>query len=115
MIVIAEPYARYTQTLSDSELESAAARLLQLADDACRDYFAQRYEQLGITAVARVEIGSTKTWTTIKAVTTALVLYGSLRACLKTCHASQTTHHQMDHGHADHRFAGVGQIFVIFG
>jgi hypothetical protein len=79
MIVIAEPYARYTETLPDSELESAAARLLQLADGACRDYFAERYEQLGITAVARVEIGSTKTWTTIKAVTTALVLYGSLR------------------------------------
>ena len=79
MIVIAEPYARYTETLPDSELESAAGRLLQLADGACRDYFAQRYEQLGITVVARVEIGSTRIWTTIKAVTTALMLYGSLR------------------------------------
>jgi hypothetical protein len=79
MIVIGEPYARYTETLPDSELESAAGRLLQLADGACRDYFAQRYEQLGITVVARVEIGSTRIWTTIKAVTTALMLYGSLR------------------------------------
>ena len=79
MIVIAEPYARYTETPPDSELESAAGRLLQLADGACRDYFAQRYEQLGITVVARVEIGSTRIWTTIKAVTKVLMLYGGLR------------------------------------
>lgn len=79
MIVIAEPYARYTETLPDSELESAAGRLLQLADGACRDYFAQRYEQLGITVVARAEIGSTRIWTTIKAVTKVLMLYGGLR------------------------------------
>ena len=38
-----------------------------------------------------------------------------LRGCLKTCHTSQTAHHQMDHGHADHGFARLGQVFVIFG
>jgi hypothetical protein len=38
-----------------------------------------------------------------------------LRACLKTCHTSETTHHQVDHGHTDHGFARVSQIFIIFG
>lgn len=79
MIVIAEPYARYPDTLPESELRPAATRLLQVAEEACRQYFAQRYEQLGITIATRVEIGSTRTWTTIKAVTAALLLYGSLR------------------------------------
>jgi hypothetical protein len=36
-----------------------------------------------------------------------------LRGCLKRCHASEATDHQVNHGDADHRFARVGQIFVI--
>src|SRR6266568_955762 len=79
MIILAELYARYPDTLPESELQPAASRLLQVAEEACRQYFAHRYEQLGITITARVEIGSTKTWTTIKAVTAAFVLYGGLR------------------------------------
>jgi DNA-binding NarL/FixJ family response regulator len=31
-----------------------------------------------------------------------------LRACLKTCQASQATDHEMDHRHTDHRFTGLG-------
>jgi hypothetical protein len=79
VIVIAQPYARFTVTLPGSELERSAANLLQVADQACKDYFAQRYEQLEITVATRVEIGSTRTWTTIKGMIAALLLYGGVR------------------------------------
>src|SRR5262245_24158033 len=32
----------------------------------------------------------------------------SLRGCLKTCHASQATDHEMDHRDTDHGFTGLG-------
>jgi hypothetical protein len=79
MIVIAEPYARYTRTLEPSDIESAATRLLQAAERATREHFGDRYERLGITIAARVEAGSTRTWVTIGAVLAALNSYGNLR------------------------------------
>jgi hypothetical protein len=79
MIVIAEPYARYTRTIPPSDIESAASRLLQAAERTTRQHFDDRYERLGITVVARVEAGSTRTWVTIGALVTALNAYGSFR------------------------------------
>jgi hypothetical protein len=37
----------------------------------------------------------------------------TLRGCLKTCQTSQATDHEMDHGHTDHGFAGLGQILIM--
>jgi hypothetical protein len=79
MIIIAQPYARYQETLAISELEPAATRLLQVAEDVCRQYFAQRYNQLGIMIETRLEVGSTRTWTTIMALTATLIFYGDIR------------------------------------
>ena len=39
----------------------------------------------------------------------------SLRGCLKTWETSQATDHEVDHRHADHGFARLGQILIIFG
>ena len=36
-----------------------------------------------------------------------------LRGCLKTGQTSQTTHHHMDHGHAEHGFTRLGPILII--
>lgn len=36
-----------------------------------------------------------------------------LRGCLKTCQASQATHHQMDHGDPDHGGTRLGDIRII--
>jgi hypothetical protein len=79
MILIAEPYARYTRTLEPSEVEAAAARLLEAAERAAQRHFGDRYERLRITVVARIEGGSTRTWVTIGALLTALNSYGNLR------------------------------------
>jgi hypothetical protein len=79
MIVIAEPYARYQETLAESELELASTRLLEVAEDLCRLHFAARYKAFGITIEARVEVGSTRTWVTISALVGALLFYGNLR------------------------------------
>jgi hypothetical protein len=37
----------------------------------------------------------------------------SIRGCLKTCQASQATHHQMDHGDPDHGGTRLGDIRII--
>ena len=79
LIVLAAPYARFPDTLPETQLQPAASWLLQLAEEVCRQYFEPRYEQLGIQISAKVSIGSTRARTTIKAVTTALLLYGGLR------------------------------------
>jgi hypothetical protein len=79
MIVIAEPYARYSNTLPASELERAAANLLNFADEITRSHFADRYQQFEVTVAARVEIGSTRTWITIAALVHALIFYGDIR------------------------------------
>ena len=39
----------------------------------------------------------------------------ALRACLRRYQASQAAHHEVDHGHADHGFAGLSYILIIFG
>src|SRR5687768_15470525 len=36
-----------------------------------------------------------------------------LRGCLKRCYTSQATHHQVDHGHAEHGFTRLGHILII--
>jgi hypothetical protein len=68
----------------------------------------ERTDRLGLKPRRRVEQRPT-------AERPALSAEVALRACLKTRQTSQTTHHQMDHGHTDHRVARLGQIFVIFG
>lgn len=82
MIIIAQPYARYTRTLEPSAIESAASRLLQVAERTARQHFGDRYGRLGVTVVARVEAGSTRAWVTIGALVTALNAYGNFRQSL---------------------------------
>jgi len=38
-----------------------------------------------------------------------------LRGCLQTCQTSQATDHEVEHRHADHGFAGLGEILLRFG
>lgn len=79
MIVIAEPYARFKETLEESELETAATYLLNVGEEVCRQYFEQRYDQLGITIETSVEVGSTKTRVIVKGFLAALIFYGGVR------------------------------------
>src|SRR5262245_17848426 len=79
MIVIAEPYARYSNTLPASELDRAVANLLNFADEITRSHFADRDQRFEVTVAARVEIGSTRTWITIAALVHALIFYGDIR------------------------------------
>lgn len=79
MIVIAEPYARFKETLEESELETAATYLLKVGEEVCRQYFEQRYDQLGITIETSVEVGSTKTWVIVKGFLAVLIFYGGVR------------------------------------
>jgi hypothetical protein len=79
MIVIAEPYAQYRSTIAADDLEHAAANLLQFADQISRSHFADRYGQLDVTVVARVEVGSTRVWITIATLANALISYGGIR------------------------------------
>lgn len=79
MIIIAEPYARYTETLPGSKVESAASHLLLLTERICRKHYAERYDKFGITIETTIEIGSTKTWIRIYALIGILTFYGEIR------------------------------------
>jgi hypothetical protein len=79
MVIITEFYARYASTVAESELYSGAENLLKFAENAARDYYAERYDQLGITLTVRVEIGSTRTWITIKGLGKAFLVYAAIR------------------------------------
>lgn len=79
MIAIAEPYARYARTLGAGDLEPAAGRYLEFAERIAREYFSDRYERFGITVVAKVEIGSTRTWVTVWSLVNILTFYGNIR------------------------------------
>jgi hypothetical protein len=79
MIVIAEFYARYRSTVTRSELTVAGENLLKFAENAAREYYAERYDQLGIAITVRVEIGSTRVWITVKALGKAFLLYAAIR------------------------------------
>jgi hypothetical protein len=79
VIVIAQPYARYSRTLTPAALESAASRLVESADRTTRRHFGDRYGHFGITVVAKVEAGSTRTWVTIGSLVSLLNFYGNIR------------------------------------
>jgi hypothetical protein len=79
MIVIAEPYAHYASTLPAGDIDRAAAALLQSSDEIARTYFTERYQQFEVAVLARVEIGSTRTWVTIATIVNALIFYGNVR------------------------------------
>jgi hypothetical protein len=79
MIVIAEFYARYRSTVTRSELTVAGENLLKFAENAAREYYTERYDQLGIAITMRVEIGSTRVWIIVKALGKAFLLYAAIR------------------------------------
>jgi hypothetical protein len=79
MIVIAEFYARYRSTLPEGELDRVAENLLRFVETVAHDYYAERYNELGVTHSVRVEIGSTKSWVVIGSLVTVLTQYGSIR------------------------------------
>lgn len=84
MIVIAEPYVRFAQTLDGSSLGEHAQRLLSVSEEIALSHDGYRGLRLkfgdGAIAVSvRVEQGSTRAWITITAVVGALTLYGEIR------------------------------------
>jgi hypothetical protein len=79
MIVIAEFCARYRSTLPDEELDRAAENLLRFVETVAHDYYAERYNELGVTPSVRVEIGSTRSWVVIGSLVTVLTHYGSVK------------------------------------
>jgi hypothetical protein len=79
MVIITEFYARYESTVAESELRAAGENLLKFAENTAREYYAERYDQLGITLTVRVEIGSTRVWITIKGLGKVLLIYAAIR------------------------------------
>lgn len=79
MIVVAEFYARYRTTISETELRTAGERILQFAENVVREHYVERFDDFGITITVRLEIGSTRIWITVKAVGKVLIAYGAIR------------------------------------
>lgn len=79
MIVIAEVYSRFSPTLEVGELSSSGRRLLEFAESSSREYYADRFERLGISISVGLHLGSTKAWVTVGAVVSILTQYGNIR------------------------------------
>lgn len=79
MIVIAQPYAHFRETVRENSLEQAGRRLLQLGESRARQFYGDRFPGYEISVEADIEIGSTKTWIAISTVASTLVFYGAIR------------------------------------
>jgi hypothetical protein len=79
MIVIAEQYARFKQTLLHQPLESAASSLLEFAESELIPYYRRHERELYVSVYTRIEAGSTKLWVTVVASVQALIFYGNIR------------------------------------
>ena len=79
MLVIAEPYFRFLQTLGPTRLESGAAELLQDVEPLIVAQYLGSFERLPIRVSVRVERGSTKAWITVTGLAGALIFYGDIR------------------------------------
>ena len=79
MLVIAEPYFRFSQSLGPTRLEGAAADLLDRVQPLVTAAYADTLRGLPLRVSVRVERGSTKVWVTITALAGALISYGGIR------------------------------------
>lgn len=82
MIIVAEPYAKFSATLGPSRLEPAARALLERVEPEVAAYYTQHLHGLPIRVFVRVERGSTRTWVSVGSVAAALVFYGDIRQSL---------------------------------
>jgi hypothetical protein len=79
MVVIAEPYFRFTKTLGPTRLETGAAELLDRVQPIIDGVYADALKGIPLRVSIRVERGSTKAWITITTLTGALIFYGDIR------------------------------------
>lgn len=79
MIVIAQPYIRYSTNLDEPGLESGGEALLHYAENVVQRHYRRKYEQYPFYVEVRVERGSTRSWVTVSSLIGILVLYGNIR------------------------------------
>ena len=79
MLVIAEPYFRFLQTLGPSRLELGATELLQDVEPLIVSQYLGSFERIPVRVSVRVERGSTKAWITVTGAAGALIFYGDIR------------------------------------
>lgn len=79
MIVIAQPYAYFRESVSESSLELAAQKLLQLGELKAKEFYLGRLPEGVISVEADIELGSTKTWIAVSTLATVLITYGDIR------------------------------------
>lgn len=79
MLVIAEPYFRYGQSVGPTRLQDAGARLLEFVEPRIYEEYASSGLEVPLRITVRVERGSTKVWVTVSAAAGALIWYGSIR------------------------------------
>lgn len=79
MLVVAEPYFRFSQSLGPSKLENAAAHLIETIAPIVRAEYALSLKGVPVSVAVRVERGSTKVWVTVTSVAGALIFYGDIR------------------------------------
>jgi hypothetical protein len=85
MILIGELYARYSSTLAESELPNIAERAFVFAESTSQAHYGDRYARLGISTAVRIDIGSTRTWISIFAVSALnlFIGYGGIRQSIE--------------------------------
>jgi hypothetical protein len=79
VIVIAEPYARFSRTIDSTLLEPTANKLLVFAEQEIASYYDAAHRRFSVRVFVRIERGSTRTWITVSAVAGALIFYGDIR------------------------------------
>lgn len=79
MITIAEPYLRYSSTLTQRSLELTAGRVLECVEPLVRGYYVKKHREFEVRVFIRIELGSTKVWVTVSAAVGVLLFYGDLR------------------------------------
>src|SRR5437773_47291 len=78
MIVIAEPYFRFSSTTADELLELRAAEIIEASEPIARGVYAE-INPPSLNLSVRLEIGSTRIWITVSAAASLLVGYGGFR------------------------------------
>lgn len=79
MLVIAEPYLRYSQSLGPTKLQEAGTQLLERLEPLVRAAYVDDWRVLPVHVTVRIERGSTKVWVTVTSIASALIWYGSIR------------------------------------
>lgn len=79
MIIIAEPYLRFSTSIARSALQRAAENVLENVQPLVLSSYTEQGREFDIRIFVRVEVGSTKVWVTVSAAASVLIGYGSIR------------------------------------